>query len=371
MRKITPYAALLVWALAFTNAWAQEPAPAPAADTSPAQARPLSAADKAAAVDLLAQRLSAKYVYADAGEKLASAIREHLRKGDYDKTATHAEFANQLTADLQAAIPDKHLRIRYVAQGARPDRPRPPMKQGLPADARKRMAEAGKYWNYAFEKVERLPGNVMYVKFDAFFDADISRAAASAAMNFAASGDAMIIDLRENGGGDPRSVAFIASYLLGNKKVHLSDIYFRADKENNEFWSNPAVPGPHFGPDKPVYVLTSGETFSAAEDFTYNLQAIKRITVVGETTKGGAHPIQPFRIDPYMVAIIPVGRTINLITKGNWEGTGVKPDIAIAADKALAKAHLLALQQVLPTVKDPEERPLLEKKLTELEASLN
>jgi hypothetical protein len=327
------------------------------------------AADKAATVDLLAQRLSDKYIYADEGSKMAAAIRDHLRKGDYDKVATDAEFAELLTAHIQAAHPDKHLSVRYVPN-AMPDRPRPSPKQGMPAEVRQRMTEFGKYVNFSFEKVERLQGNIMYLKLNGFFDADIARAAATAAMNLAANGNAMIIDLRDNHGGDPRMVAHVASYLLGDKKVHLSDIYFRADNETDSFWSDPAVPGARFGADKPVYVLTSGETFSAAEDFAYNLQAIKRITVVGEATGGGAHPIQPFRVHPDMIAVIPVGRSINPITKGDWEGGGVKPDVTIAADKALTKANALALRQILPGVENPGERSTLEKKLAELEAAL-
>jgi len=366
MRKFLPLAAAILCAFTVNSAGAQKQPPvAPAAQ----QTDPLSAADKAAAIELLAQRLSAKYIFADAGNKMAAAVRDHLRKGDYDKVATYAEFATTLTAHLQAANPDKHLRIRHVPN-ARPDRPRPSLKTGMPAEVRQRMGEMGKYWNFAFEKVERLPGNIMYVKFDSFFDADVGKAAATAAMNFAARGNAMIIDLRENGGGDPRMVAYVASYLLGDKKVHLSDMYFRADNETNTFWSDPAVPGPRFGADKPVYVLTSAKTFSAAEDFTYSLQAIKRITVVGETSGGGAHPIQPFRIGTHMIAVIPTGRTINPVTKGNWEATGVKPDVAVAADKALTKANALALRQVLPEVKDEEDRPILEKQLAELEAAL-
>jgi hypothetical protein len=365
MRKFLPLAVMAFCAIAFTGAAAQEQASAAAAQ----QPKPLSAADKAAAVDLLAQRLAAQYIFAEAGDRAAAAIRGHLRKGDYSKAATHAEFAEALTSHIQAVNPDKHLRIRYVPN-AGPDRPRPSFKHGMPAEVRQRMTAVGKYWNFAFEKVERLPGNIMYVKLDAFFDADIAKAAATAAMNFAASGNAMIIDLRENRGGDPRMVAHVASYLLGDKKVHLSDIYFRADEETNAFWSDPAVPGARFGADKPVYVLTSGQTFSAAEDFAYNLQAIKRVTVVGERSGGGAHPIQQFRIDPHLIAVIPVGRSINPITKGDWEGTGVTPDVAISADKALAKANALALRQVLRTVDDAQDRPVLEKRLAELETAL-
>jgi len=364
MRKFLPAAVMALCAITLTNAGAQEQRPAATGQ----QAKPLTKADKAAAVELLAQRLSANYVYADAGNKMAAAVRDHLRKGDYEKVATDSEFAELLTAHIQASNPDKHLRIRY-APSTKPDMPRPSATQTMPVGD-KRSVTFGNYVNFGFEKVERLPGNIMYLKLNGFFDANLAKAAATAAMNLAANGNAMIIDLRENGGGDPRMVAFVASYLLGDKKVHLSDIYFRADNETDSFWSDPSVPGQRFGADKPVYVLTSGKTFSAAEDFTYNLQAIKRITVVGETSGGGAHPIRPFPIEPNMVAVIPVGRSINLVTKGNWEGTGVKPDVAVAADKALTKANALALRQVMPEIKNPQERATLEKKLVELEAAL-
>lgn len=365
MRHLLPAAALILGIAILPTAGAQQRPPA-----VPAQpARPLTAADKAAAVDLLAKRLSDQYVFADEGGKMAAAVRDHLRKGDYEQVTTDAQFADLLTAHIQAAHPDKHLSIRHVPN-ALPDRPRPSLKDGVPAEMRQRMTEVGQYLNFAVEKVERLPGNIMYVKLNGFFEAGVGKAAATAAMNLAAHGNAMIIDLRDNRGGDPRMVAHVASYLLGDKKVHLSDIYFRADNETNSFWSDPAVPGARFGADKPVYVLTSGETFSAAEDFTYNLQAIKRITVVGETTGGGAHPIQPFRIDRNLVAVIPVGRSINLITKGDWEGTGVQPDVAISADKAMTKANALALRQVLPTINNPQERSMLEKTLSGLETAL-
>lgn len=365
MRHLLPAAAIVLCITAPPTAGAQEQRPAAPAQ----QSRSFSAAEKAAAVDLLAQRLADKYVFADEGKKMAAAVRDHLNKGDYEKAATGAEFAELLMAHIRAVHPDKHLSIRYVLN-APPDRPRASLKDGVPAEMRQRATEMGKYLNFSFEKVERLPGNIMYLKLDGFFAADIGKAAATAAMNLAANGNAMIIDLRENRGGDPGMVAHVASYLLGDKKVHLSDIHFRADNETNSFWTDPDVPGPRFGADKPVYVLTSGQTFSAGEDFAYNLQAIKRITVVGEPSGGGAHPVQPFRINSNLVAVIPVGRTINMVTNGNWEGTGVKPDVAVAADKALAKANALALRQVIPNMKHPSERSMLEKKLAELEATL-
>jgi hypothetical protein len=137
------------------TAGAQEPGPAATAR----QSRSLSATDKAAAVELLAQRLSDKYVFADEGNKMAAAVRDHLLKGDYDKVATDAEFADLLTTHIQAAHPNQHLSVRYVLN-APPDRPRPSLKHSAPAEMLQRMTEVGQYLNFSFEKVERLPGKL-------------------------------------------------------------------------------------------------------------------------------------------------------------------------------------------------------------------
>jgi C-terminal processing protease CtpA/Prc len=298
---------------------------------------------------------------------MAAGLRAHLRNGDNEQVNTYKVFADLLTTQLRELQMDKHLRIGYEAQGVLPDRPRPKAGAKRSPQVTERMLAFGKYQNFGFYKMERLTGNVMVVRLDAFMDLDIAKAAISSMMNVTAHADALIIDLRENGGGDPRTVAHVASYLFDNKKLHLSSMYFRATKERKEFWTDPAVTGPHLGGNKPVYILTSKETFSAAEDFSYTLQHLKRATVIGETTGGGAHPIQGFRVDPYLVAIIPVGQSIDAVTQSNWEGTGVVPDIALPADKALDKAHALALKHILPTVKDEEDRAEINKKLAELE----
>jgi hypothetical protein len=367
MRKILPLTALLLTTLFAANATVQAQTPAAAAVETKAPERAISTADKAAAVELLAQRLSVNYVKPDASEKMAAALRANLRKGDYDQVSTHKEFAELLTTQLRELQHDKHLRIAYIPEGARADRP--PVKAGAKraAQVTERMRAFSKYQNFGFYKMERLAGNIIYLRLDGFMDLDVAKQALSSMMNVTANADALIIDLRENGGGDPRSVAHVASYLFDNKKLHLSSMYFRATKERQEFWTDPAVPGPRLGANKPVYILTSKDTFSAAEDFTYTLQHLKRVTVIGETTGGGAHPINAFRVDPYLLAIIPVGESIGAVTKANWEGSGVTPDIALPADKALAKAHALAIKHVLPAVKDDEERVEMNKKLAELE----
>jgi C-terminal processing protease CtpA/Prc len=177
---------------------------------------------------------------------------------------------------------------------------------------------------------------------------------AAAAMTFLGNSQALIIDLRQNGGGSPDGVALIASYLF-EQAVRMNDIYDRPSNETRQFWTLPYVPGKRFV-GKDVYVLTSSRTFSAAEDFTYALKNLKRVTVVGEVTGGGAHPVGPRRISDHFVIVVPMGRSISSITHADWEGVGVEPDIKVLSAQALARAHLTALEKRLPTVTEPPIR---------------
>jgi C-terminal processing protease CtpA/Prc len=199
--------------------------------------------------------------------------------------------------------------------------------------------------NCAFVKVEQLPGNVGYVKFNGFMDPEACGPTASAAMSFVAGTDALIIDLRENGGGDPKMVAFVSSYIFSDS-THLNDLWTRKTNVTEQYWTRPSVPGKHFGGEKPVYVLTSKRTFSGAEEFSYNLKNLKRATIVGETTGGGAHPVNGQRIDEHFVIGVPFARAINPISKTNWEGTGVEPDVKVPASDALTTAQKLAAERL-------------------------
>jgi C-terminal processing protease CtpA/Prc len=163
-------------------------------------------------------------------------------------------------------------------------------------------------------------------------------------MTFLSHVDAIIFDLRENGGGDPRMVAMISSYLF-DKPTHLNDLYNRKEDFTTQYWTLPYVPGTTLA-DKPAFVLTSKSTFSGAEEFTYNLKNLKRATIVGETTGGGAHPVAGHRIDDHFMIGVPYARAVNPISRTNWEGTGVEPDVAVKAADALEKAEELAISKM-------------------------
>jgi C-terminal processing protease CtpA/Prc len=202
--------------------------------------------------------------------------------------------------------------------------------------------------NYGFFRVERLPGNVAYLDLRVFIDTNEgSSDTATAAMNFLAHTDALIIDLRQNRGGFPTMIQLLCSYLFGSEPVLLNTFAFRAGGRHEEWWTLPDVPGTRYGEQKPVYVLTSAETFSAGEEFAYDLQARRRATIVGEVTGGGANPGAMVPLSHGFAAFIPFGRAVNPVTGTNWEGVGVKPDVPVPATEALRTAQVLALRSLL------------------------
>jgi C-terminal processing protease CtpA/Prc len=157
----------------------------------------------------------------------------------------------------------------------------------------------------------------------------------------------LIIDLRDNGGGRPDMVAYLSSYLF-DSRTHLNDLWTRRTDKTEEFWTRDTIPGRRFGGVKPVYVLTSAQTFSGGEEFTYNLKNLKRATIVGETTGGGAHPVSGHRIDEHFRIDVPFARAINPITHTNWEGVGVTPDVVVPAKDALDTAQRLLREKLPP-----------------------
>jgi C-terminal processing protease CtpA/Prc len=151
-------------------------------------------------------------------------------------------------------------------------------------------------------------------------------------------------------------VALISSYIFGDERVHLNSLYWREQDVTEQYWTLPYVPGKRFG-NKPIYVLTSRETFSGGEEFAYNLKARQRAILVGETTGGGAHPGSSYRLHPHFEVFIPNGRAINPITGTNWEGSGVTPDIPIPQEQDFKVAYSMALKSVIGELGEAASRP--------------
>jgi hypothetical protein len=289
----------------------------------------IDSAMRARAVEEAIARLDDNYVFPAVARQMADTVRARLRRGAYDGITNGLTFASTLTQHFQEVSRDKHLRVSFFPAGPRP-RPLDPTPQtnaSRAVDAR----------SCGFVRAEKLEGNVGYIKFNFFASPDECGAVATAEVTRVTDADALIVDLRENGGGDPAMVAHVSSYLF-SKRTHLNDIWERPGNKTERFYTNPDLPGRKLSDDKPVYVLTSNRTFSGAEEFSYNLKNLKRATIVGETTGGGAHPVNGHRIaDKFMIGV-PFARAINPISKTNWEGTGVEPDVKVPAGDALAVA---------------------------------
>ena len=297
---------------------------------------------RAKVIDRAIALLDSFYVFPDVAKRMGDSLRARNARGAYDSYANAISFSVKLNDDVRELSRDKHMRVNYSARPLppRPATPRPPS----PEDSA-RMRSQMDAMNCGFVKVEQLEGNVGYVKFNGFFDVGACGPTASAAMSFVAGTRALIIDLRENGGGSPAMVAYVSSYLFSTR-THLNDLWERSSGKTEEYWTRDDIPGRRFGGEKPVYVLTSAQTFSGAEEFSYNLKSLKRATIVGETTGGGAHPVMGRRIDEHFMIGVPFARAINPITRTNWEGVGVEPDIKVPAADALATAQKLIREGV-------------------------
>ncbi len=294
------------------------------------------------------------YIFEDVAQKMAGAVRAHAKAGVYDAITSGADFAAVLTKHLQEVSKDKHLRIIYYPAGIAGAQP--PMTE---EDRISRMA-AERRNNYGLHRVDRLDGNVGYIELRGFSGSPEAGAVVAAAMNLLANTDALVFDLRRNGGGSPVTIGFISSYLF-DKRVHLNDFYVRETGRRQSFHTSETVEGRKYGETKPVYILTSNRTFSAAEEFTHNLKHLKRATIVGETTGGGAHPGGVRRITDHFGIWLPTGRAINPITGTNWEGVGIAPDIAVDPLEALQAAHLDALKKLRAAATDPTHRNELDR----------
>jgi hypothetical protein len=306
-------------------------------------------------IAVLSTKLADSYVIGDLAEKMATALRSAEARNEYAGIRDGEALAKRLSDDLRSISQDQHLSVFY-----RPDKP----QTASPSPAGEQPRER---YNFGFYRVERLRANIGYLDLRGFSNGKGAEENAAAAMTLLASTDAVIIDLRENGGGSTGAVTFVASYFFPNT-VHLTDIYYRDEDRTAEFRTNPSVPGKHLT-SQDVYILTSARTWSAAEDFCYALKNLKRATLIGERTAGGAHSGRGLtQLTPGFSAFIPVGRSLSPVTKSNRERVGVEPDISVPAAQAPNEAHIVALRRLLEKELDESWRQNMRETLADLTA---
>lgn len=320
----------------------------------------LAPAEKTHVVRALSDSLQRNYVFPDVARRLGIELQRREGAGAYASHCAPDEFAAAVTRDLRTLGHDRHLELGYSAAAlpsdSDPEAPPPPQ-------ARAAMRTMGERRNFGFSSAEILPGDIGYLKIDGFFDPDVGGGETlAAALTFLGHTHALILDLRDNGGGFPTMEALVVSHLLRDR-VHLADFRRRDRQAPESLWTQPQSELVYKGP---VYVLVSHDTVSAGEALAYDLQALKRGQVVGEVTAGGANPGMDRRLTEHFSAFIPFGQAVSAITGSNWEGVGVRPDVACPAKDALTAAERLALTAALVTEKDPAETKRLASALAAL-----
>lgn len=323
-------------------------------------------AEKQAVIDALCANLEGEYIFPEITEKYVRTLRDNLRSGKYDRIGRPEEFAASVTDDLMSVHKDRHLSVRFNPGWVKNERGR----KELDADAIRLQERRDRTTNYGFNEIKILPGNIGYLKLNGFSYDTKAQDAAVGAMAFLAGVDALIIDLRSNGGGSPEMVQFLCSYFLDNPRRHLNSFSYKDRDRLTQYWTYTYLPGKRL--DKiGLYLLTSGQTFSAAEEFAYNLKNLERATVIGETTGGGAHDNKFVVLTDHFYMSLPFARAVNPVTKANWEEVGVEPDIKVSRDKALETALVLASKRLAEQEKDPGFKAYYQWQLEAYDAALD
>ncbi|WEF33683.1 S41 family peptidase [Pseudoduganella chitinolytica] len=301
----------------------------------------IDGAMRAQAIDALVAKLNAHYVFPDKARQVEAVLRQRQREGKYDGITDGEQLATQLTDDLEGTLHDRHLSVGFEPGQVPPDDEVGPPPQSLAEWERSaplplrlfvRVSDLG------VEDVDRLGANIGYLRTSQFPPHFLMASPYAAAMEKLADTEGLIVDLRDNGGGGPETVALLISYFVDGR-TRLNDIWDRNTGISRQQWTQENLAGKRYGGKKPIVILAGPGTMSAGEDFAYTMQALKRATVIGERTWGGAHPARPYRLAEHFYAVIPDARTISPITNGNWEGTGVTPDVAAKPDNALDVAR--------------------------------
>lgn len=286
-------------------------------------------------VESLAAVVDREYFDSRVAADAARLIRGRQSQGRYAAARTLGSLAETLTQDLFEATSDKHLAVR-VAQAP------PSQAPQLRDDERSTRARRV---NYGVQRAEVLAGNVGYLNLTSFYRLEEARDTISAAMHLLRSADALIVDMRENSGGSPDTVAWLAGHLFETVGLPLFEITSRAGSTRVYGTPDPGVEGRN--ERRPVYVLTASGTFSAGEGFAFLLQERGRAEVIGERTAGAANPGRPYAVSGGLEVTVPNGQVRSAVRRSNWEGTGVSPEVPVAPAQALAEAHRRALRALI------------------------
>jgi retinol-binding protein 3 len=296
------------------------------------------------------------YVFPNKAQAIIKFLQTQTKKKAYKSLSKDPrKLAKQIQADIYKIHHDPHLFVEYnPSLSAR--------NQGKIEPSEEEIRQSKTFWkenNYLFKKVEVLPGSIGYLPFNGFVEhIEEAKPIIASALGFLANTSAIIIDLRENQGGEPEMVSQLESYFF-KEKTHMNDLVNRSNKDTTFYYADPAKTD-GLTLTMPLYILTSKKTFSAAEDFSYAMQQAKRATIVGEVTGGGAHPTMPFSVGQGFIVSIPFARSLNPVTQTDWEATGVIPDFKVDASKALLKAQELIFRERQVAAKNEKEKQKLE-----------
>jgi hypothetical protein len=309
--------------------------------------------DKLTLINTLKGKVSSEYVLTDKIDDINHALSKLAQSPEFKAISDQQQVAKLISKTIRQF--DGHFSFQWQAQNAGHKDKQQPVREGwFNMLSRK---------NAGFNKVEILDGNIGYISFTGFNNlTSRSRKIVESVMSFVEDTDAVIFDLRKNGGGSPEMIQLISSYFF-TEKTHLNSFYNRQTGALTEFWTFDNIKGKK-RPNVPIYVLTSDYTFSAAEEFSYNLKHLKRGTIVGEATGGGANPVTYFNLGNGFRSSIPISKAVNPITKTNWEGIGVQPDVKVDAEHAFDRAYKLALIEIKDNVSNPHQVKEINEKLT-------
>ncbi len=295
--------------------------------------------EKQQVIDSVITHLNDRYIFPDVADQIAKKLKNNIKNGLYNKINSYGKFGSEITTTLKSINNDRHLWIWYNPDWINEEKLR---IQNLSTGNNIGLEEA-KINNFGFKEVKILDNNIGYLRLDEFTEYPEALEIVEGVFQSISDCDALIIDLRNNSGGSPEMVQLLCSYLLPNPSIHLNSLVYKNNSKVDQYWTYYFLPGERFI-NKPVYVLVGERTASAAEEFAYNLQNLKRVKIIGEQTRGAAHDNEFLILNSHYFMSLPIARAVNPITNTNWENTGITPDIVIEEEQALKETLELILK---------------------------